>query len=30
VSEERWGIVTAFRLPSGAELSLYEPRHPLP
>ncbi|MDN3351922.1 VOC family protein [Actinomadura sp. DC4] len=23
-----WGSVAAIRLPSGAELSLYEPRHP--
>ena len=30
VSDERWGLVTAFRLPSGAELALYEPRHPVP
>ncbi|HSN11794.1 MAG TPA: VOC family protein [Propionibacteriaceae bacterium] len=22
-----WGIVTAIRLPSGAELGLYQPRH---
>jgi catechol 2,3-dioxygenase-like lactoylglutathione lyase family enzyme len=30
VSDERWGLVTAIRLPSGAELHLYEPRHPTP
>jgi hypothetical protein len=30
ISEERWGIVTALRLPSGGELALYEPRHPQP
>ena len=30
VSDERWGLVTALRLPSGAELALYEPRHPVP
>src|SRR5262245_25309814 len=32
VSDESWGLVTAIRLPSGAELGLYEPRHssPLP
>jgi predicted enzyme related to lactoylglutathione lyase len=30
VSDARWGIVTAIRLPSGAELALYEPRHPVP
>src|SRR5215469_9750521 len=28
VAEERWGLVTAIRLPGGAELGLYEPRHP--
>ena len=25
---ERWGLVTAIRLPGGAEIGLYEPRHP--
>jgi catechol 2,3-dioxygenase-like lactoylglutathione lyase family enzyme len=30
VSEERWGLITAFKLPGGGELSLYEPRHPSP
>lgn len=29
VSDERWGRVTRFRLPGGAEVGLYEPRHPL-
>lgn len=28
VSEQRWGRLAAIRLPSGAELPLYEPRHP--
>ena len=27
VSDQRWGLVTAMRIPGG-ELSLYEPRHP--
>lgn len=27
VSEERWGLRTAIRLPSGGELGLYQPRH---
>ncbi|PBC67431.1 hypothetical protein BX265_8034 [Streptomyces sp. TLI_235] len=27
-SEQRWGVLAAVRLPSGAELPLYEPRHP--
>jgi catechol 2,3-dioxygenase-like lactoylglutathione lyase family enzyme len=30
VSDERWGLVTALRLPGGGELALYEPRHPVP
>ena len=30
ITEERWGLVTAIRLPDGAELGLYEPRHPSP
>jgi catechol 2,3-dioxygenase-like lactoylglutathione lyase family enzyme len=29
VSEQRWGKLTAIRLPSGAELPLYEPLHPI-
>lgn len=29
VEEARWGLVTNVRLPSGAEVGLYEPRHPL-
>ena len=28
-TEERWGIVATITLPSGAPLSLYQPRHPL-
>ena len=30
IEEERWGLVTAIRLPGGVELGLYEPRHPTP
>jgi catechol 2,3-dioxygenase-like lactoylglutathione lyase family enzyme len=30
VSDEGWGLLTALRMPSGAELALYEPRHPVP
>lgn len=30
VSEERFGSLTAIALPDGAELCLYEPRHPRP
>jgi catechol 2,3-dioxygenase-like lactoylglutathione lyase family enzyme len=29
VSEERWGRLTRLRLPSGGEVGLYEPRHPI-
>jgi predicted enzyme related to lactoylglutathione lyase len=30
ISDERWGLVTAFAIPGGGELALYEPRHPTP
>jgi predicted enzyme related to lactoylglutathione lyase len=30
ITEERWGLITAFKLPGGGKLSLYEPRHPSP
>ena len=30
ISEERFGLVTALRLPDGGELAMYEPRHPSP
>ena len=29
VGNERWGKVAMITLPSGAELGLYQPRHPL-
>ena len=29
VSEQGWGRLTYLRLPSGARLGLYEPRHPM-
>lgn len=29
VAEERWGRLTAVRLPSGSELPLYQPLHPI-
>ena len=29
ITEERWGRLTAFRLPAGGEVGLYEPSHPL-
>jgi catechol 2,3-dioxygenase-like lactoylglutathione lyase family enzyme len=30
IEEQRWGLVTVIKLPGGAELGLYEPRHPSP
>ena len=30
ISDERFGLVTALRLPDGGELAIYEPRHPSP
>ena len=30
VTDAGWGLTTAFELPDGSELALYEPRHPLP
>jgi predicted enzyme related to lactoylglutathione lyase len=30
ISDEGFGLMTAIRLPGGAELGLYEPRHPTP
>ena len=30
VTDQRWGLVAAIRLPDGSELPLYQPRHPLP
>lgn len=29
VTEARWGRLTSLALPGGAELGLYQPRHPL-
>ncbi len=29
VEETRWGSVTKIRLPGGAEVGLYQPKHPL-
>jgi hypothetical protein len=28
VVEERWGLRTAIRLPSGGQLGVYQPTHP--
>jgi catechol 2,3-dioxygenase-like lactoylglutathione lyase family enzyme len=30
VNEQRWGSITAIRLPGGGRLGLYEPRHASP
>lgn len=30
IAEERWGLTTAFSLPGGGEMVLYEPLHPRP
>jgi catechol 2,3-dioxygenase-like lactoylglutathione lyase family enzyme len=30
VQEARWGSITSFRLPGGAEIHLYQPKHPRP
>jgi catechol 2,3-dioxygenase-like lactoylglutathione lyase family enzyme len=27
VEEARWGVITKLRLPSGAEVGLYQPKH---
>jgi hypothetical protein len=29
VTQQRWGKLTAFRLPGGGEIGLYEPAHPV-
>jgi catechol 2,3-dioxygenase-like lactoylglutathione lyase family enzyme len=30
VEDEGWGLLTAFTVPGGREMGLYEPRHPSP
>ena len=30
ISDEGFGLMTALRLPSGGEFSIYQPRHPSP
>jgi predicted enzyme related to lactoylglutathione lyase len=30
VTDAGWGLLTAFDLPGGGEMALYEPRHPRP
>ena len=29
ISDQGWGLVTRFKLPSGDEIDLYEPKHPI-
>jgi hypothetical protein len=29
ITKERWGILTTIQLPSGGELGLYQPLHPI-
>jgi catechol 2,3-dioxygenase-like lactoylglutathione lyase family enzyme len=29
VTDQGWGLLASIRLPSGADLSIYEPRHPV-
>jgi catechol 2,3-dioxygenase-like lactoylglutathione lyase family enzyme len=30
ISDQRWGLLAAIRLPDGSELPIYQPRHPSP
>jgi predicted enzyme related to lactoylglutathione lyase len=30
VADQGWGLLAAIRLPDGAELPIYQPRHPSP
>jgi catechol 2,3-dioxygenase-like lactoylglutathione lyase family enzyme len=30
ITEQRWGLSSAFTIPGGGEMGLYEPRHPRP
>jgi predicted enzyme related to lactoylglutathione lyase len=30
IADQRWGLVAGIALPDGAELMIYEPRHPSP
>jgi glyoxalase/bleomycin resistance protein/dioxygenase superfamily protein len=29
VADRGWGLIAAIRLPSGADLGIYQPRHPI-
>jgi hypothetical protein len=28
-SDQDWGVLASVKLPSGADLAIYEPRHPV-
>ena len=28
ITDQRWGLLTAIKIPGGGELGLYEPKHP--
>jgi hypothetical protein len=30
ISDQGWGLLAAIRLPDGADLPIYQPRHPSP
>jgi predicted enzyme related to lactoylglutathione lyase len=30
ISDERWGLITAIKMPDNSELRLYQPKHPRP
>jgi predicted enzyme related to lactoylglutathione lyase len=30
ISDQRWGLLAAVRLPDGTEFPIYQPRHPSP
>jgi catechol 2,3-dioxygenase-like lactoylglutathione lyase family enzyme len=30
VSDQRWGLLAAIRMPDGSEFPIYQPRHPSP
>jgi hypothetical protein len=30
ISDERWGLITAIKMPDGSELGLYQPKHLTP
>lgn len=29
ITDQRWGLLTAIRMPDGSELGIYQPQHPL-